>query len=240
MASNQRNTRSGITPDEKKLPFTISTTDAENYLQNVCDTMLYQYGEKTGIKQPKIEVRLYSSNVSEKYVPFVGLFPLSVVEGNEENEESQVVDDFFNVKQEDGTCRLKSFYYSMLTPFTFNSADKQMFTSDAWRHSLSVARDQGNLLRSLVEPKIATLEHGRLRMVEILIDPIRVFYEMLSIKGDNRPYYVDVTSIQRIRTGEYRYHVRRCLKNKKNKQYEKTLAEELNQMMKGYNRNRRQ
>jgi hypothetical protein len=73
--------------------------------------------------------------------------------------------------------------------------------------------------------------------VTFLIDPIRVFHDMLVMENNNANFKVEIENWQKIRSGEFRYDMKRIIrKNKGKKGGGNSIADEVNRKMRGYNK----
>lgn len=233
MASQDLTTRSGLTPNEAQLPFSITTSDVESYLQKKIDTVLNRAA--SGNSASKIDVRVYTTEAGKSFLPFVVILPLEALE-DKNHKKQKPMPSIFDTKGTDGTANLKKEIYEVLSAYTFNKQDGEMFKSDSWRRDHHVNREATTVLLGMRTPKVVSMEGGRLKVVELMIDPIRVFHDMLKMPNDNRNFMINVDGWQKIQTGEFRYDVKRALNKNKGKKYKNTLADELNRKMRGYRR----
>lgn len=230
MASELINTRSGLTPNENGLPFTITTTDVENYLQrkmNIINSSMAQAGN------PKnIDVRVYTTEAGTKFVPFVVILPLDVLQNNKNKRNDEP--DIFNPKSEDKSANLLEPYYNLLKSYVYNKDDENAFFAEDWRRARGVSRDTSPSLKMMRTPKVTSMDGGRVQVVSVMIDPLRIFHDMLIMTDDNRrDFKIEISGWQKIRTGEFRYDVKRMMYSKNKKKYKDTFAEELNRKMRG-------
>ena len=232
--ASQLNARSGLTPNENRLPYTITTTDVESYLQKKIDVVMNRAALDKKEEAEKISVRVYTTEAGKEFLPFVVILPLEALDGKE-NKKKNNMPSIFNTKEVDGTANLKRPIYEVLSAYVFNKQDGEAFKSDSWRRDHHVNREATNVLLSMRTPKVVSMENGKLKVVEILIDPMRIFHDMLRIDGDNRQYRIQIESWQKVQTGEYRYEVKRVINKGKGKKYKSTLADELNRKMRGFN-----
>ena len=228
-------TRAGLTPVEKELPFSITTTDVENYLQTKFDVVSAREGDSG------INVRVYTTEPSKKFLPFVVLLPLDVLKSSNDDKKKKKNDDdvpsvFTRDKEESNrSCSMKDSYYNIVGAYTYNKNDESAFFSKDWRERLEIRREVSPILKSLREPKVTSMNNGEVKLVTLMIDPIRVFHDMLNIDGDNRTFRVCVNNTQKMQSGEYRYNVSRVInKGKGGKKYRDAFAEEINRKVKGY------
>ena len=74
--------------------------------------------------------------------------------------------------------------------------------------------------------------------ITFLVDPVRVFYDMLVFDNNNTNFRIEIRSWQKIRSGEFRYEVRRIINKKKGKKGNggNNIADEINRKMRGFNK----
>lgn len=232
MASKEFNyklsTRAGLVPNERELPYSITTSDVESYLQSKIDVVNANEGSN-------ITVRVYTTEVSRSFLPFVVVLPLDVIaDGSEKKSNSNVSSLFVDNNDDSKRVDLKESIYSIFSPFIYNKNDENMFFSDSWRREHDISRDKSPVLKSQRVAKVNSLENGRLKVVTFMIDPLRVFHDMLIIPSDNRQFTIRIDDWQKIQTGEFRFDlVRNISKGKQGKKYKNTVAEELNRVMRG-------
>lgn len=90
------------------------------------------------------------------------------------------------------------------------------------------------ILKEYRIPKVTTMNNGGVRYVSFMIDPIRIFHDMLTSDDDRRTFKIEIVNWQKMATGSYRYDIKRVINKNKNKQkYKNTLAAELNRKMQG-------
>lgn len=221
-------TRAGLLPNERELPFSITTSDVESYLQSKIDVVNAKEGSNT-------VVRVYTTEVSRSFLPFVVVLPLDVIaDGEDKKNDNNVSSLFVNNDDDSKRVNLKEPYFKIFEPFIYNKNDENMFFADSWRREHDISRDKSPVLKSQRTAKINSLENGRLKVVTFMIDPLRVFHDMLIIPTDNRQFAVQIDDWQKIQTGEFRFElVRNIRKGKNGKKYKNTVAEELNRVMRG-------
>lgn len=233
--ASQLNTRSGLTPNEDRLPYSITTSNVESYLQKKIDTVMNRAALEAKKEPEKIEVRVYTTEAGKSFLPFVVILPLDALEDRKQKKQSNMP-SIFDTKSVDGTANLKKPIYEVLSAYVFNKQDGEAFKSDSWRRDHHVNREATGVLLSMRTPKVVSMENGKLKVVELMIDPMRVFHDMLRIDSDNRQYRIQIESWQKIQTGEFRYDVKRVINKGKGKKYKSTLADELNRKMRGFNK----
>ena len=225
--NNELITRAGLAPNERELPYSITTSDVESYLQGKIDIVANRDGGSG------VNVRVYTTEPSKTFLPFVVLLPLDVLESEGKKNKNQVP-SIFNTSDDTGSANLKKPYYDVFSPYIYNKRDEGAFFADDWRRRCNISRETSPVLKSLRTPKVSSMENGNIRVVSFMIDPLRVFHDMLTIQNDNRSFKVAITGTQKIQTGEYRYDISRIVtKGKGGKKYRDTLANELNRKMRG-------
>lgn len=232
MASELFKTRAGINPTETELPFSISTHQVEEYLQKKIDVILNRVSQENGsTDKESIDVRVYTTEAGGNFLPFVIILPMEALE-EKAKKQNRNTPSIFNAKDADGTASMKPELYKLFSSYIYTKDDESAFFSEDWRRARRVRRETSPVLKSLRTPKVTNMENGRLQVVSFMIDPLRVFHDMLSMKDDNRSFKVDINGWQKMQTGEYRYDVVRVVtKGGKGKKYKDTLADELNRKM---------
>ena len=219
-------TRAGLTPNERELPYSITTSDVESYLQKKVSVVTNRDGGGD------VNVRVYTTEAGKAFLPFVVILPLDVLENNGKKIKKDMP-TIFNTREESGVASMKSSFYKLFAPYVYTKDDESAFFSDDWRRARHVNRETSPVLKSLRTPKVTSMENGNIQVVSFMIDPLRVFHDMLQME-DGRTFRVDIQGWQKIQTGEYRYDVTRCVnKGKGGKKYRDTLADELNRKMRG-------
>ena len=233
MASNEiYKTRAGIMPSEKELPFTITTTDVEQYLQrklNVVVNGMRKEGNYTG---EDMEIRVITVEMGTKFIPFTVLLPMNVLKERRKRPKEEL--SIFNPKDSDNTVVMHDPIARMLASYTFDKADGEAFFSSDWRRARGVSNSASSTLKHNRLPRVQKLNNGSMERVTVLIDPIRVFHDMLVMEDNNANFRIEITDWQKIRSGEFRYEVNRVINSKKNKKGGgNSLADELNRKMRG-------
>lgn len=231
MASEIR-TRSGLNPNENALPYSITTSAVESYLQKKVDVICNRMAKENGGKADDINVRLYTTEAGKSFLPFVVVLPLEVL--SQRNKQKKKMASIFDTKSEDGTASMRPEFYELFKSYVYNKDDEAAFFSDDWRRQRHVSRETSPVLKSMRTPKVVSLNGGQIKTVSFMIDPLRIFHDMLESEDDRRNFKVEVVDWQKMQAGEYRYDLKRVINKNKNKQkYKDTLAAELNRKMLG-------
>lgn len=232
-------TRAGVQPTVKKLPYEISTQMVREYLQKKLDVVLER---KTAGKE-QMSLMLYTVESGRNFIPFMLLLPTEALyDAGDRSDDS--IHPIFNTNGNRGSLNLRSEIYNMIKPYVFTSADQDAFFSEDWRRRTKVPRDASPILKKMSTAHIMKINGGRDEVVAIMLDPIRVFYDMLkdtNDKRENQPFTCDVVNWHKHKTGEFLYVIERVTRKGKGKQnYDgDSIANDLNRAMRGGRQNRR-
>lgn len=234
MASNYNDltTRSGIMPNEGELPYTITTTNVESYLQekvNVIVNRMAKDNQDYPIKS--IDVRVYTTEAGKCFLPFIVVLPTEVLNGKRSKNNN--VDAIFNQSSEDGSANMRPEFYNFFKSYVYTKDDEAAFFSDDWRRARRVDRATSALLKQYRTPKVSNMDNGKIQVVTLMLDPLRIFHDMLTMPNDNRTFKVEIPKWQKIQSGEYRYEVVRLINGKRGKKHKDNIADELNRKMRG-------
>ena len=226
-------TRAGLKPSDKKLPYTITTAQVEQYLQKKVDVLC---SRDKSLPQ-NVDVRVYTTEAGSKFIPFVVVLPTSVLVNKQNKQNNSHIDSIFNINERSSKVEdlLKPFK-SLFSAYTYNGDDMKAFSSNDWRRARGVTRTTSETIKGMVFPRVFGFrgEGGRkTQVVTFMLDPLRVFHDMLKMNDDPRDFSVDIEKWQKIKTGEFRYIMNRSVKHGKNKRYNDTFANELNRKMRG-------
>lgn len=212
------NTRANLKPADEAVPYNITTSDVENYLKEKFAAVAAGMGTRAP------DMTVYTTNkMGRKFKPFVVIFDTSILDdGNNDNKNktnrNQKELPMFHPQEESRTSTLiKAPYYVTLKTYMFDEDDRnRTFRSDTWRHQLGVSRDAANRLRQMSRPTISRHNNGSVSIVAVIIDPIRVFFDMLYDDTDKRHFDIFVDSTVAISKTACQYNVlREVSRNKK-------------------------
>lgn len=225
-------TRAGIQPSMRELPFSITTSEVEDYLQRKLNAVvngMRQHGLYKG--DDDIDVRVITVELGSNFIPFTVVLPTSVLKDSNvrrPNNEASV----FNPKDSDNTAAIYDSIAKMFSSYTYDKNDSEAFFSADWRRARGVSNTASATLKRNYRPRVQRF--GNMEAVTFLIDPIRVFHDMLRIEGNNANYRIEITDWQKLRTGEFRYDMLRIInKSKKNKKGGNDIADAVNRTMTG-------
>ena len=237
MASNEiYKTRAGIQPSEKELPFSITTTDVEEYMQRKLNVVVNGMRQNGLWRGDDIEVKVITVEMGSKFVPFTVVLPTNVLK-DRKNRQSNDELSIFNPKDNDMTANVYEPIMKMFASYVFDKADGEAFYSADWRRARGVSTTTSAVLKRNRLPRVQKLNNGSMERVTFLIDPIRVFHDMLMMDNNNTNFRIEIENWQRIRSGEFKYDMKRVVNNKKGKgKGNNNWIDDLNRKMKGFNK----
>lgn len=211
--NNSFNTRAGLRPSEKELPFQISTSDVTNYLSQRLDALT-----KTMATPVDIELSVASVEAGSKFVPFTVVLSPNAIVSKKYNTSNEDEPSIFRPNDNDGAVRLLEPVAKLLAVYSYDKCDGEAFFSADWRRARGVSTNGSAILKKNRTPRLMKFKtnKGTFDRVIFLIDPIRVFHDMLVMDDNPSNFHVEIVNWNKIRQGEYRYDVLRVL-NKKNK-----------------------
>ena len=221
-------TRAGIIPSDKALPYSVTTSEVEEYLQKRVDAM----AKASGGKVERCEVKIYSTESGSKFIPFVVVLPTSILV-NGKKDDNNDMEYIFNQKNEDRNVNINQAYYKLFSSYIYDKNDEDAFFSDAWRREVGVYKQTSYALKKLRTPKVTNLPGAK--VIIFMIDPLRIFHDMVVSEDDKRDFRIEITGINKMEKGKFRYDFKRVIVDSRNKKYHKTLIDELNYRMKGRN-----
>lgn len=220
-------TRAGIAPSNKALPFSVTTSDVEEYLQKRVDAMV----KASQGKVKGCSVKVYSTESGRNFIPFVVVLPTDIIL-NKAKKADDEMEYIFNQKNDDVNVSIDQSYYKLFSSYTYDRNDEDAFFSDDWRRRAGVYKQTAYTLKKLRTPKVMTFSGTK--VILFMIDPLRVFHDMVVSEDDKRDFLIDITNIKKMETGKFRYDFKREISDsRKGKKYQKTVIEELNYRMKG-------
>lgn len=211
------NTRAGLQPSMKELPYDISTKDVENYLQQKLNVVVGDMRKKGEYRGDDINVKLITMEVGNDFVPFAIILPPSILKERQKTRNNEL--GIFAPKQFDITRAIYNPIGQFLKAFAYNKEDSRAFISQEWRRRSGVSGQKAGMLKKYSNPVIDNYNNGKMETITMFIDPVRVFYDMLKMDDYPTAYKVSIRKWNRIKNGEYNYKVYRVLDTaKKNKQ----------------------
>ena len=222
-------TRSGLNPDrDDTIPYSIDTSKVEEFIQNKFDIISKKLGEESP------EIRVLTTEAGERFLPFMIVLPVSVTKAGEAmNKLKNCNSVFYATNEENDSIKLKDWVFKLLQQYAYTTNDRKMFDSQSFRQQMRIFRRSAQTLKSFITPKKMKLNGNNEPKIIMLLDPLKVFYDMLGSSDDSRPYHVEIPDWKKIETGKFRYRVERVINRGKKKNYKDTMASELNNFLRG-------
>lgn len=228
-------TRAGITPSEQELPFSVTTSQVEEYLQRKLNVVVNGMRQNGFYHGEDIDVRVITVELGSKFIPFTVVLPMNVLKDKRKQRRNNDEPSVFNPKDSDGTVAIHDSIAKMFSSYTYDKSDGEAFFSADWRRARGVSTTTSALLKRNRVPRVQKFG-GNMEMVTFLIDPIRVFHDMLMMDNNNANFMIEIDNWQKLRSGEFRYDMRRVVRKKKGKKGGNDIADEINRRMRGFNK----
>lgn len=230
-----KETRSGLRPDESHLPFVITTKDVQNYLQKRIDVVLEEQ-RKNGeyISDVKI-MNIISIDASSTFIPMLVFLPESVIE--QEKYAPVKGNSIFNTNPKGRALRLNNVIFNVLSPYMYDQRDRESFGTGLMKNTLKMSREKIYRIQEWSKPSLFKTRNGKSRNIVLLIDPIRVFYDMLKYtdkEAAKQQFRINIEDCKKREKGYYMYYVIREELSPKKKNTD--LAVEVEQKMRSVNR----
>jgi hypothetical protein len=210
---NTSKTRAGLVPaTSNEIPFDITTEKAQAYLSDRIASVINKVNaasEKN--KQREIpEIALATSRFSTKFAPLVVAFSMDALD----KKNSYNVPDIFNPEPDDNSVKLREEIYSVIYPYLYNSEDCKAFFTNQSKHDLLITTKAAREIKAASRFSIAEEKDGgrKVRYVQALIDPLRLFHDMLTTDGAKEKFSVRIVSVEKIHDVNYRYKVMKQFK----------------------------
>ena len=226
--SNNFQTKAGLNPSQNTLTYKISTSDAEKFLQDKMNIVVqkmrddgYQvYTSKSDQPEirkyngPNIDVNLIGISMSSAFIPLACILPMDVIAERKKKKKEEL--SIFDPKGSDGTLNLYLPIARLLAAYSYNKEDTKAFFSPDWRRVRKISNSVAPTLKYNATPKVQRINGGKDEVVSLMIDPVRLFHDMLKMEDNHADFHVEIVDSQRQREGEFIFTVNRVL-NKKNK-----------------------
>jgi hypothetical protein len=220
----------GKKPDMNRLSISLSTSDCEAYLKNkLKDIVEKKGGHLTDQEQ------VYSIPLGRDFIPLVVVLPTKYAK-DYNRKQKQYFNPLFDTKDNDNSCTLHDEIYQMFAPYVYTKNDAESFKSTAVRNNMGASSKSYAFIKNMRVPRIRKANKNDYIM--FVIDPIRLFYDMLTaktlnpqLKGFNN-FRVTVDNHKKKAQGVYSYNIIRTVNNGKNHK-DDTIIEILNRKAQG-------
>ena len=203
-------------------PYTITTTNVQDFLQATASRVDRAIEQKIGAAKGSIntKVSVMSFNMSGKeekkpFVPFIAMFSGNIIDAR---------DNFANIPSVlkpdiDNGVHLNDVYYkTLIAPFIYNKDDIKAFNSASMRKQMHI-RVNFRVLNTIKKYMKKTIEftgkdHDNLEnaTVAVVIDPLRMFKHLTYDKSNpGVRYSVNVKSATEVDAQNYTFDVERII-----------------------------
>lgn len=217
-------TRSGHTPSTDELFFKITTEDVMDYLQRRMDGLVHKMrnsnnGSDEVYTGEDINLSIVTIRVTEKFLPFSVMLPTAVLKSYNRRGRIKGESSIFNPKEEDGTEVMYKLFTEMFKSYVFTDGEIKYLSSNEGakvRSEMDLSMKNIDAMRRNKAPKIQRFNNGNMEKVTFLLDPIKIFHDMLTIENNTAPFKTNVIGNKKISDGSYIYYVQRTYANNKN------------------------
>lgn len=227
---NQRKTRAGLMPAKSnEEPFDPITTErAQGYLNDrlraVINKMNAANDRNKQVDTP--EMALATHRFSKNFAPLVIAFSMDAVD----KKNTYNIPEIFNPEPEDNSVKLRPEVYSVVYPYLYNAEDIKGFFTPQTKHDLQLTTKACREIKAASKFAITEEKDGgrKIRYVHVLIDPLRLFHDMLTEDDkNNEKFTVRISSITPISDTNFRYDVAKQYKKGGSSPEKSTIAKYL-------------
>lgn len=223
-------TRSGLMPTHTEIPYTVTTAKVEEYLQGKIN--LATKGSSDVI------INAMTIQPGKKFAPIMVFFPESASNaGRNQNNNSSELSVFQGESSE--KIQLDQRIYRAIVPYMYNKEDENAFFSADWRRRVGVPSTMSQSLKAYRKPHIQRFQNVKIKLIGIMLDPIRIFHDMLASidpeEARRERFNVFVEKLEKIDNANYTYTItreRQDHKGGKNKDLVSIISNELSRKMK--------
>ena len=203
-------------------PYTITTTNVQDFLQATASRVDRAIEQKIGAAKGSIntKVSVMSFNMSGKeekkpFVPFIAMFSGNIIDAR---------DNFANIPSVlkpdiDNGVHLNDVYYkTLIAPFIYNKDDIKAFNSASMRKQMHIRVNFRvlNTIKKYMKPtsEFTGKDHDNLEnaTVAVVIDPLRMFKHLTYDKSNpGVRYSVNVKSATEVDAQNYTFDVERII-----------------------------
>ena len=197
-------TKSGLMPTQQEIPYNISTSQVEEYLQGKINLATKDQGH--------IDVQVLTIQPGKKFAPIMIFFPENVSNnGRHQNNGNEL--SIFQSGGGNEKVMLDQKLYRAIAPYVFNKEDENAFFSADWRRRVGVPANMSPLLKAYRKPHLQKFHNGKIKLIAIMLDPIRIFHDMLSSNNPEEArrerFCVFIQNIEKIKNANVTYTVTR-------------------------------
>ena len=208
MANN--GSRTGITPVETVEKYEITTAHVAEYLQKRLNTFTTA-ARNNGVSIEDIPVNVVSIEFTKKFVPFAVILPEEAI-AQRSGGDKDGISAIFQSEDNNDLQKLEKPVWSAIMAYLYTKQDKKAFTdSGNLKKTLGLTTGIANKIAGLCSPRIIKTDKEH-RHVVCLIDPIRLFSDMIKNQGETNKegapkYFTIIDKTVRLSHENYKYMV---------------------------------
>ena len=206
-------TRSGLLPDRDKLYFTIKTQYAQEFLQKRMNVAMSEI-RKNGYTGDDIEVRLVNTKLSDTFAPFMIILPMCIIDKADSKADPEEL-GIFRPADSGNRVRMYRPIMQLLRAYAYTKEDINALSTPNTMNSLNLHGRNRHEFITNVQPRIRYL--GGVEKVVMMLDPLRLFSDMLVIQMDYKKgvkHRLNITIDKKINSGQYIFKVLRTIGSK--------------------------
>ena len=162
------------------------------------------------------------------------LLPTSVLKdgkGRQNNDEP----DIFQNDHSERYAQMKNGFFKLIQAYMYTKDDEKAFFSTSWRQELNVSLKTSHMLKANRIPKVQKMNKGKNTFVVCMIDPVRLFHDMLQdLNNKDQKFKVKIVETEKRDSSNYVYNIERLIvdgKKNRDKNMEETIAYEISQRL---------
>lgn len=196
-------TRSGLMPTQTEVPYLVTTSEVEEYLQGKVNVALKDQGH--------MNIQVLTIQPGKKFAPLMIFFPESASNSGRPQGGNNELSVF---KGENASkIQLDQRLYKAISPYVFNKEDENAFFSADWRRRVGVAANMSQTLKAYRKPHLQKFQNGKIKLIGVMLDPVRIFHDMLSAENyedaKRERFCVFIEKIEKIKNANVTYTVTR-------------------------------
>lgn len=196
-------TRSGLTPTQTEIPYNITTSQVEEYLQGKINLAMKDQGH--------VQIQVLTIQPGKKFAPIMIFFPENASNAGKQRGNGSELSIFQG--ESASKIQLDQRLYRAISPYVFNKEDENAFFSADWRRRVGVPANMSQALKAYRKPHLQTFQKGKIKLIGVMLDPVRIFHDMLASnsfeEAKRERFYVYIQEIEKIKNANVTYTVTR-------------------------------
>jgi hypothetical protein len=222
-------TRSGLDINDASLPFYVTTEYCQTYIQKKINSALAE-AKKKGQDYGSADVEVYTSESGKDFLPFLVILPTSVIDGGDSKNGKRGA-SIFDISDEDHSVILKPPFFEVFKKYVFTKDDDVLFKSQEWRRLTGTSAKAAFEVKRLRRPMKIKDNRSNKSVVMFIIDPLRLFSDMLYMDADKDPFKVRVANHKKLGRGKFGFNIVREKNKGNNKKRDRSIIDIVNNRM---------